>query len=166
MLDHFQGNRTPHVDPHSRGAITGLTLAHGMPHIFRAVIEAICLGTRAILERMEQAGFKGREIVVGGGATTSPLWLQIHADTAKLPVRVPAVAEAPALGAAILAATGTGQFRSIDDGIAAMVGAGRVIEPKPENASRYDEIYERYERLYPALKTLRPPLDARSHQEP
>ena len=166
VLDHFQGNRTPHVDPHSRGAITGLTLAHGMPHIFRAVIEAICLGTRAILERMEQAGFKGREIVVGGGATTSPLWLQIHADTATLPVRVPAVAEAPALGAAILAAAGTGQFRSIDDGIAAMVGAGRVIEPNPENASRYDEIYARYERLYPAMKTLRPPLDARSHQEP
>lgn len=28
-LDHFQGNRTPHTDPLSRGAITGLTLKHG-----------------------------------------------------------------------------------------------------------------------------------------
>lgn len=28
VLDHFQGNRTPHVDPLSRGAMLGLTLMH------------------------------------------------------------------------------------------------------------------------------------------
>ena len=166
VLDHFQGNRTPHVDPQSRGAITGLTLAHGMPHIFRAVIEAICLGTRAILERMEEAGFQGRELVVGGGATTSPLWLQIHADTARLPVRVPAVSEAPSLGAAILAAHGTGQFASIDAGIDAMVQPGRTVEPIAANAARYDELFERYRGLYPALKALREPAARDHHKEP
>ncbi len=155
VLDHFQGNRTPHVDPLSRGAIVGLTLAHGLPHVFRATIEGICYGTRAILDQMRQAGFAGREIVVGGGAAASELWLQIHADTSGLPVRVPASAEAPALGAAILAAFGTGHFPSIEAGSAAMVKPGRRIEPRADVAARYRELYEGYRGLYPALKALR-----------
>ena len=51
-LDHFQGNRTPYVDALSRGAFVGLTLAHGMPHLFRAAIEGICFGSRAIFDTM------------------------------------------------------------------------------------------------------------------
>jgi len=155
VLDHFQGNRTPYTDPLSRGAITGLSLHHTAAHLFRAMLEGIGFGTRAILDRMAEAGFAAAEITAGGGATRSPLWLQIHADTSGLPVVVPEVAEAPSLGAAVLAACGSGHFRSIDDGIAAMVRPGRRIEPDPVNVARYDEIYRRYAALYPALKPLR-----------
>ncbi len=156
VLDHFQGNRTPYTDPTSRGAFVGLTLAHGMPHLFRAAIEGICLGTRAIVERMAEAGFEGREIVIGGGAAKSELWLQIHADTAGLPVVVPDAADAPLVGAAILAFTGLGAFASIPEGIAAMVRPGRRIEPRPTERALYDDIYARYAQLYPALKPFRP----------
>lgn len=154
-LDHFQGNRTPHTDPLSRGALVGLSLHHGMAHLFRAVLEAIGCGTRAIVDTMRGAGFDAAEMVAGGGATKSPLWLQIHADTANLPVMVPDVSEVPALGAAILAAVGAGRFVSIEEGIAAMVKPGRRIEPIAANVARYDEIYARYRALYPALKSLR-----------
>lgn len=156
VLDHFQGNRTPYTDPLSRGAIVGLTLAHGMPHLFRAAIEGICLGTRAILDRMAEAGFHATEIVVGGGAARSELWLQIHADTAGLPVRVPDTAEPALLGAAILAQVGLGAFTSIDGGIAAMTRPGRTVEPRPSEQSAYDAIYARYRALYPALMPFRP----------
>ena len=155
VLDHFQGNRTPYTDPLSRGAITGLSLHHTAAHLFRAMLEGIGFGTRAIIDRMAEAGCGAAEITAGGGATRSPLWLQIHADTAGLPVVVPEVAEAPSLGAAVLAAVGAGQFNSIDDGIAAMVRPGRRVEPDPARAARYDEIYRRYAQLYPALKPLR-----------
>ncbi len=155
VLDHFQGNRTPHTDPLSRGAIIGLTLAHTPAHVFRATLEGIGFGTRAILDRMAEAGVTAAEITVGGGATRSPLWLQIHADTARLPVVVPEVAEAPSLGCAVLAAYGVGVFASIDEGIAAMVRPGRRVEPDPANAARYEAIYHRYAALYPALKEVR-----------
>lgn len=155
VLDHFQGNRTPYTDPLSRGAITGLSLHHTAAHLFRAMLEGIGFGTRAILDRMAEAGFAAAEITAGGGATRSPLWLQIHADTSGLPVVVPEVAEAPSLGAAVLAAYGSKHFDSIDDGIAAMVRPGRRIEPDPANVARYDRIYQRYAVLYPALKPLR-----------
>lgn len=152
VLDHFQGNRTPYVDALSRGAFVGLTLAHGMPHLFRAAIEGICFGSRAIFERMAEAGFTANEITIGGGAAASDLWLQLHADIAGLPVRVPEASEAPSLGAAILAATGAGHFRSIDEGIAAMVRPGRHIEPRPREQARYDELFARYQQLYPSLR--------------
>lgn len=152
VQDHFQGNRTPYVDPLSRGAIVGLTLAHGPEHIFRAIIEGICLGTRAILDEMAAAGFRSTELTVGGGATASELWLQIHADTAGIPVSVPASVAAPSVGAAVLAAHGAGHFATIDEGIAAMVRPGRRIEPRQREGALYGEIYERYRALYPALK--------------
>ncbi|OLP61959.1 carbohydrate kinase [Xaviernesmea oryzae] len=157
VQDHFQGNRTPYTDPLSRGAIVGLTLAHEPHHLFRAMMEGIGFGTRAILDAMAAAGYRGAEITVGGGAGASDLWLQIHADTAGLPVCVPASRDAPSVGAAVLAAHGAGHFASIDEGIAAMVKPGRRIEPRQRETAIYDEIYQRYLALYPALKAVTGP---------
>jgi ribulose kinase len=152
VQDHFQGNRTPYTDPLSRGAIVGLTLAHEPQHIFRAVIEGIGFGTRAILDAFASAGYASTEITVGGGATASQLWMQIHADTSGMPVRIPASPDAPSVGSAVLAAHGAGRFATIDDGIAAMVRPGTTIDPDPAAMAQYAEIYARYLALYPALK--------------
>jgi ribulose kinase len=152
VQDHFQGNRTPYTDPLSRGAILGLTLAHEKHHIFRAIMEGIGFGTRAILDAFRRAGYASDEMTVGGGASASDLWMQIHADTSGLPIRIPASPDAPSTGSAVLAAHGAGHFASIDEGIAAMVRPGRMVEPDPRNAARYDEIYQRYLKLYPAAK--------------
>ncbi len=154
VQDHFQGNRTPYTDPLSRGAIVGLTLAHEPQHIFRAVMEGIGFGTRAILNAFREAGYQSDEITAGGGATASDLWMQIHADTAGIPVRVPASPDAPSMGSAVLAAHGAGRYASIDDGIAGMVKPGRVVEPDPVAMKAYDGIYQRYLALYPALKAV------------
>lgn len=155
VLDHFQGNRTPYTDALSRGAITGLTLKHTPAHVFRAIIEGICLGTRLIVDSFGDA-FSARRIVVAGGATNSPLWLQIHADTLGAPIELTEVADAPALGCAILAAHGAGRFPTIEDGCAAMVRRKAVIQPNPGTARFYDtEMLPRYAQLYGALKSLR-----------
>jgi ribulose kinase len=152
VQDHFQGNRTPYTDALSRGAITGLTLAHEPHHVFRAIMEGISMGTRAILDAFAKGGYQGTEMIAGGGATNSELFMQIHADTAGIPVRIPASTDGPSLGSAILAAHGVGHFDTIDDGIAAMVKPGRVIEPDPKAMQAYEEIYTRYLALYPALR--------------
>ena len=152
VQDHFQGNRTPYTDPHSRGGIVGLTLAHGPEHIFRAIMEGISFGTRNILDAFKEGGYAGTEITVGGGATASKLWMQIHADTSGLPVRIPQSPDAPSVGSAVLAAHGAARFTSIDEGIEAMVRPGTTIEPNPKAMAQYEEIYQRYLALYPALK--------------
>ncbi|HJT11747.1 MAG TPA: FGGY-family carbohydrate kinase [Dongiaceae bacterium] len=154
VLDHFQGNRTPYTDALSRGAITGLTLKHTPAHVYRAVIEGICLGTKLIVENFGDA-FTPRRIVVAGGATHSPLWLQIHADTIGAPLELTEVPDAPALGCAILAAHGAERFGSIEEGAKAMVRTMRTIEPNAANARRYDAFYPQYRELYAALKKVR-----------
>ena len=155
VLDHFQGNRTPYTDALSRGAITGLTLKHTPAHVFRGIIEGICLGTRLIIDSFGEA-FDAKRIVLAGGATNSPLWLQIHADTIGAPIELTEVADAPALGCAILAARGAGRFKTIEEGCAAMVRKKAVIEPDRKNTRFYEtEMLPRYAKLYGALKSVR-----------
>jgi ribulokinase len=154
VLDHFQGNRTPYTDAASRGAITGLTLKHTPPHVFRAIIEGICLGTRLIIDSFGDA-FAAKRIVVAGGATNSPLWLQIHADTIGAPLELTQVPDAPALGSAILAAHGAGRFATIEEGCRAMVRSRAVIAPDEARTKLYErDIYPRYRALYGALKSV------------
>ena len=154
VLDHFQGNRTPYTDAASRGAVTGLTLKHTPAHVYRGIIEGICLGTRLIVENFG-AAFQARRIVVAGGATHSPLWLQIHADTMRASLELTEVPDAPALGCAILAARGAERFSTIEDGAKAMVRTSRTLEPNEANAKRYDAFYLQYRHLYAALREVR-----------
>ena len=154
VLDHFQGNRTPYTDPFSRGAITGLSLKHEPAHIFRAIIEGICMGTRLIVDNFGEA-FQIRRLVVAGGATNSPLWLRIHADTLGVPLELTEVPDAPALGCAVLAAFGAGEYKNVEAGIDAMVRVSDTIEPNPANTAAYDGIFNRYRELYSAMKAVR-----------
>jgi ribulose kinase len=78
-LETFQGARTPETDPKARGALYGLTLKHGRGHIWRALLEATALGTRASVDALTQNGPK-EDLALSGGATRSKLWLQMHAD--------------------------------------------------------------------------------------
>ena len=155
MLDHFQGGRSPRPDADSRGAIVGLSLAHTQAHLFRAAVESVCLGTQAVLETMQGHGLPITQMTIVGGATRSPLWLQIHADVSGLPLNVPECTDGPGLGAAILAACGAGCFKDIDSAIANMVRIARRISPDPRRNATYRQLFADYFSLYPALRAWR-----------
>jgi len=154
VLDHFQGNRTPHTDANSRGVMMGLSLGHRPEHIFRAVMEGIAFGTELIFQTMRDVGFDPEHVVIAGGATRSDLFMQIHADVSGIPIFLTEVADAPALGSAILAAVGAGDFGSIVEASDAMVRTSRQIDPSAEGNARYRELFEIYRELYPRLADL------------
>ena len=58
VRDDWQGNRSPYKNPQARGAIVGLSLAHGPGHVFRAIYEATACGTRHILEDAAAHGLR------------------------------------------------------------------------------------------------------------
>src|SRR5262249_23066104 len=108
VRDDWQGNRSPYKNPRARGAIVGLSLAHGPGHIFRAIYEATACGTRHILEDASTHGLAVERIFLGGGGAKSSLWLQIHADVLKQAVHLARESEACALGSAMAAAVAAG----------------------------------------------------------
>ena len=159
VQEHFQGNRTPHTDPNSRGAFHGLTLKHGREHLFRAAIEGVAFGSELILESMRTNGFFPESIVVSGGATHSELWLQIHSDVSNLPLILTKNPDAPLLGCAILAAVGAEIYEDIPTAVEQMVQFDRVIEPNSEVNAEYQPFYEAYKASYVGLRNIRNNLE-------
>jgi ribulose kinase len=151
VRDDWQGNRSPYKNPQARGAIAGLSLAHGPGHIFRAIYEATACGTRHILEDAAAHGLRVERIFLGGGGAKSPLWLQIHADILQKPVHLARESEACALGSAMAAAVAGGIYADFDEAARAMVAIERVVEPNADNAGAYDELFGRYVDLYSRL---------------
>jgi ribulose kinase len=88
VLDYFQGNRTPHTDSAARGAIWGLSLQSGRAQIFRALMEGIAYGMEDILQTFRGHGFVVERIIASGGATHSPLFMQIYADVVGQPLSI------------------------------------------------------------------------------
>jgi ribulose kinase len=162
VLDCFQGNRTPLKDPLARGAIVGLTLKHGLPHLLRAVYEGIGFGTRQILEEMSAHGFKLERLYAGGGGARSRLWTQIQADILGQPLLLPREKETMALGAAIWAGIGAGLFPDYAEAIRRMVHIERTVEPDPALHPFYDSLYRHYLDLYPAVRPVMHALAKRS----
>jgi FGGY-family pentulose kinase len=151
VRDDWQGNRSPFKNPQARGAITGLSLAHGPGHVVRAIYEATALGTRHILEDAQANGLLVERIFVGGGGARSPLWLQIHADILKKPVHLARDSESCALGSAMAAALAAAVYSDFSEAAQAMVAIETLVEPNPANASAYDELFNRYVDLYSRL---------------
>jgi len=140
-LETFQGSRTPVTDPLQRGALLGLTLSHTRAHVWRALLESVCFGTRACLDGLEKAGHGCDEIVIAGGATRSDLWLQMHADVTGKSVIVCEFSDAPLLGCAILASVRAGVHENVENAIEKMVRKSRRIIPSEAISKTYDEVY-------------------------
>ena len=109
-VESFQGSRTPVTDAWARGGLVGLSLAHTRAHLWRAMLEACCLGTRAALQALGNSGIYSQQLAIAGGATRSALWLQMHADCTGLTVLTGECDNAPLIGSAVLAAVGAGLF--------------------------------------------------------
>jgi ribulose kinase len=152
VLEHWQGNRTPWTDPWSRGVIRGLTLGHGPAHLYRAILEGVAFGTEVILRRMAQEGVGIGRLVACGGATASPLWMQIHADVSGKRIEIPEEQQAVSLGSAIAGAVAAGVHPTLTKAAAAMVRVASVVVPDPQAHQRYAGLVEHYVETYASLK--------------
>ncbi|MFN2184787.1 MAG: FGGY-family carbohydrate kinase, partial [Anaerolineae bacterium] len=96
----------------------------------------------------------------------SDRWVQLCADILGQRFVRPAVAEAGALGAAIIAGVGSGLYPSFEGGVEAMVRLEREFEPDLQQHERYAEWYELYKQLWPTTSELLRALAARQGRSP
>ena len=151
LLPCLMGAMTPTWNPAARGTFFGFTLAHTRNHFARAILEGSAYAVRDILDQMRRVGLALRELRVMGGGARSRLWRQIKADVTGLPVTLPANIETTALGAAMLALVGPGQYATLAEAAEQIVRVVETVQPQPENALRYDECYQLYREAYFAL---------------
>ena len=145
-LDWVNGRRTPDANHHLQGALRNLTMGSGAPEIFRALVEALCYGSRRILERFEAEGVRIEQIIaIGGVAKKSTFLTQTLADVLNRRLVVTASEQAPALGAAMYAAVAGGCYPSV---AAAQQGMGsgfsEAYAPDPARATAYNRRYAEY----------------------
>lgn len=146
FLPQLRGGDQPYPNPHARGAFVGITGDATPGALFRSVLEGLCLHTRLGLDHL--SAIKGvapiTRIRVIGGGTRNDLLMKIKASVYGRPLEVTPLSEATCLSAAILGGLGAGLFSSAAEAQVSMsegLGQVRIVEPDPDWAARYDELY-------------------------
>jgi xylulokinase len=157
FLPYLAGERTPHADPHARGAFAGLTFRHDRGALVRAVLEGVAYGLRDSLELLRELGVGPQSGRVSGGGARSEVWLRILASVLELPLQRTAADEGSAYGAALLGGVAAGVFRDVHEAVATCVRVDDPVEPDPRWRAAYEDGYRRFRLLYPALRPLEAP---------
>ena len=112
-----------------KASFAGLQLGHDKFHLARAVMEGVAFKTAQMLAQFPVAP-SPEGLILAGGAAKSPVWCQILADIAGVPLRIPENPDLGCVGAAILAGTGCGLFPDVQAGYKALGVATRTVQPQ------------------------------------
>ncbi|MBT6160570.1 MAG: ribulokinase [Flavobacteriaceae bacterium] len=148
-LDWINGRRTPDADQNLKSALSQLSLGSKAPHIFKALVNAICFGSKKIVDRFREENVViNRVIGIGGVARKSPFIMQTLANVLNMPIEIASSDQAPALGATVYAAVAAGIYKDV---VSASKQMGSdfeaVYQPDPQAVPYYQEQMKAYEAL-------------------
>lgn len=153
LVPYWSNVMTPYWDPAATGITIGWTGAHGREHFYRAIMEGLAYEQRLMGEgTMENLGHRIDEYVVMGGGSKSALWCQIFADITGVEIVRSTSVEATCLGAGILAATAAGWYADAMQAADAMTGTAERFAPNAQTKAIYDELFEVYRGIFPAMQ--------------
>ena len=146
-LDWVNGRRTPDANQALKGAMMNLTMGTSAPQVFRALVEAICYGSKQIVERFEAEGIPIKQVIgIGGVAKKSAFVMQTLADVLDRPIKIAVSEQAPALGSAMYAAVAAGIHPDV---LSAQKGMGsgfaETYLPNPARVADYQARYAQYQ---------------------
>jgi sugar (pentulose or hexulose) kinase len=141
---YLTGSGAPQPDSKARAAFIGLSKSHGKGDLLKAVLEGTAYQLQVIREEAERvAGREISKLVVVGGGTRNPHWLQIKADVLNCSLRMPPIDEASLLGAALCAGIGSGVYSSAEEAATATANLpAKQVEPDQQSHLGYRRLYE------------------------
>jgi xylulokinase len=153
VVPYFLGEKTPLHDPDARGTITGLSLSHGLGHVWRALLEGYGYAFRHHVEVLREMGCPARRFIASDGGARSRVWMQAVANILQAEIALLEGHPGSCLGAAWTAAIGAGLS---DDwgGVARFVRQGATVRPDPATAALHDAGYRRFRETYERLRGL------------
>lgn len=158
FLPYLMGERSPINDTNARGTLVGMTLDTTRADLVQAVLEGVAFAIRDSFEVAKSLGLSIPRSKLCGGGSKSPLWRTIFANVLGIPLELPRTEQGPGYGAAMLAMVGCGRFESVRAAAGALVEVSAVVEPEAALTARYEERYQQYRTLYPALRPVFPGL--------
>ncbi len=154
FLPYLMGERSPHNDPDARGVFFGMSMDTTRSDMTQAVLEGVSFALRDSVEAARGQGLKVTRSTVCGGGAKSPLWCRIIANVLDMDIVIPAKDEGPAFGAAILAAVGCKEYEDVTVATEKTVKYDMTYRPEPDLVRKYNARYDKYKRLYPAVRGL------------
>lgn len=151
-LPYLMGERSPHNDPDARAAFVGMSMDTTREDMTQAMLEGVAFGLRDSMEAAKSTGLTPKRSKICGGGAKSPLWRKMIANVMNMKIDRIESEEGPGYGAAILAAVGCGVFSSVEEAAGRLVKITDTEESDPQLAEKYEEKYQKYRKLYPALK--------------
>ncbi len=134
-----------------RGSFMGLDLIHTRADIIRASMEGISMSLRVCLDELRTMTQISDEMLLVGGGSKSALWRQIYADIYKVTVLKSNIdQQAAALGAAAVAAVGTGLWSNFDK-IDELHNIEERVVPSAQNMEYYDKMMQIYRKATDSL---------------
>ena len=153
-LPYLMGERSPLNDPDARSAFIGMTMDTKREDLTLAVLEGVAFGLRDSLEVARSIGVNPQRTKICGGGAKSPLWRKIIAAVMNMKVDRIESEEGPGYGGAILAAVGCGVYSSVEEAAEKLVKVTETEEPDPVLVQKYERQYQKFRKLYPALKDV------------
>ncbi|CAG9783952.1 unnamed protein product [Diatraea saccharalis] len=142
----FHGNRSPLADPTMKGMIVGLSIntsEENLALLYLATLQGLSYGTRHIMDYLQLSGYDSiKSLLICGGISKDPLFVQIQADSVGLPILKPHEKDSVLVGAAILGACASQHFNSVTSAIEEMGGTAEVIQPNRNIKYYHDKKYK------------------------
>ena len=154
FLPYLMGERSPHNDPDAAGTFIGMRMDTKREDMTLAVFEGVTFALRDSLEVARSLGIKIEKTMICGGGAKSPLWKRLVANILNVEVDVPMSEEGPGFGAAILAAVGCGEYESVEKAAKSIIKIKEKIKPEANLVVKYEEKYQKFKKIYPALKDV------------
>ncbi|WP_332697726.1 xylulokinase [Halalkalibacter lacteus] len=148
------GERTPHADSMIRASFIGMDASHKRIDFARAVIEGITFSLHESIEIFRESGKTIDTIISIGGGAKNNTWLQIQADVFNATIVKLSSEQGPAVGAAMLAAYGSGWYDSLQQCADVFIQEEKTYTPIRENVARYNELFQLYKDVYSQTKRL------------
>jgi xylulokinase len=143
-LPFFHGSGSPGMEPFNRATLIGLSLEHSREDIAIALCEGLGFWLRENIDAMQMiTGTQPNDVIAIGGTNQNLLMCKVKASITAHPVTSPALPESSAVGAALLAAVGTGVIDSYQEAPEILNYPVQVIEPDPTRVNCYNSIYEK-----------------------
>ena len=154
FLPYLMGERSPINDTNARGTFVGMTMDTSRAQLLQAVLEGVAFAIRDSIEVARQQGITLTTSKLCGGGAKSKLWQKIMANVLNMRLELPVSEQGPGMGAAMLAMVCCGAYESVKAVCEALCETAAVVEPDAELAFKYEERYQKFQKIYPAMKSL------------